>query len=66
MARHAFNQPQNPSSLFNSIGGCAGSSSQPRYIFANKLLLTSKFNMNPVQKTSSQSMTVEYTIQEEL
>lgn len=36
-----------------------------RWILANKMLNTTLFNLpNPVQKTSSQSMTVEYTIQE--
>ena len=36
-----------------------------KWIFANKMLNTTLFNLpNPVQKTSSQSMTVEYTIQE--
>ena len=37
----------------------------PRYLFASKLLNTTKFNMDAVQKSSSQSMRVEYTLTEE-
>lgn len=37
----------------------------PRYIFANKLINSTKFNLpSSVQKTTSQSMTVEYTLTE--
>lgn len=36
-----------------------------RYILANKMVNTSKWNLpTPVQKTASQSMSIEYTIQE--
>lgn len=46
------------------VGSGSSSSSEMRAIFANKMILSSKFNLNPVQKTSSHSMIVEYTIQE--
>jgi len=39
--------------------------SGPRYIVANKMVNTTKFNLpSSVQKTSSQSMTIEYTLTE--
>ena len=64
-ATHAFNEPQRPSSVFNAIGGCSGSSNEPRYIYANKLLLSTKYNLpTSIQKSSNQSMIVEYTLQE--
>ena len=59
-----FCQPNKPSSLLTTIGNMPNNTAT-RYIFANKMLNTTLFNLpNPVQKTSSQSMTVEYTIQE--
>ena len=42
-----------------------GTVSQARYIYANKMVNTSKFNLpSPVQKTSNQAMTIEYTLTE--
>lgn len=45
--------------------GESNSDYMPRFIFASKLLNTTKYNMDTVQKSSSQSMRVEYTITEE-
>ena len=42
-----------------------GSSSQERYILANKMVNTSKYNLpSTIQKTASQSMSVEYVLRE--
>ena len=61
-------QPNKPSGFFQRMDSLriAGPYTEGwRYIMANKMLNTTLFNLpNPVQKTSSQSMTVEYTIQE--
>lgn len=64
------NQPNKPSSCYSrfdnlQLGAAAPYSWDYKWILANKMLNTTLFNLpNPVQKTSSQSMTVEYTLQE--
>ena len=46
-------------------GENTGASAKPRYILANKLVNTSKFNLSTaVQKSSTNNMTVEYTLTE--
>ena len=66
-----FSTPNRPSSyLMNADGSSVNASGTSaswnrRFIMANKMLNTTLFNLPaPVQKTSSQSMTVEYTLQE--
>lgn len=60
----AICQPNNPIFYMTPIGN-QFNSNNARYILAKKLLTTTLFNLpSPVQKTSSQSMTVEYTLQE--
>jgi hypothetical protein len=64
-ATHAFNEPQRPSSYLVKIGGCSGSSSEARYIYANKFVHTTKFNLpTSVEKTATQAMSLEYTLTE--
>ena len=47
------------------IGASTGSGTVSRYLAANKLVNTSKWNLpTPIQKTASQSMSIEYTITE--
>ena len=64
------NQPNKPSSCYSrfdnlQLGAAAPYSWDYKWILANKMLNTTLFNLpNPVQKTSSQSMMVEYTLQE--
>ena len=62
------NQPNKPSSYFTQLDTLRLTSAAaicPRGIFANKFLNMTLFNLpSPIQKTSSQSMTVEYTLQE--
>ena len=66
----AFNQCQKPVSYvvatdIHNYNNAPAVSNKIRYIIANKCLNTTLFNLpNPIQKTSSQSMTVEYTLQE--
>lgn len=61
-------QPNKPSSYITQLDTLRLTSAAavcPRDIFANKLLNMTLFNLpSPIQKTSSQSMTVEYTLQE--
>jgi len=61
-------QPNKPSSYFTQLDTLRLTSASaicPRGIFANKFLNMTLFNLpSPIQKTSSQSMTVEYTLQE--
>lgn len=58
--------PYNVSSLVTPANWYRSSKpSSQRYILANKLINATKFNLtSPVTKTSSQSMTVEYTLTE--
>jgi len=61
----AYGSPYKPTSFRNSVGGQSGQTNFTRTILANKMLNTTLFNLpDPVQKTSSQSMIVEYTLQE--
>lgn len=61
----AFNDVNKPSFLAMPIGVGNQSGTLPRYIVANKMVNSSKFNLpSTVQKTSNQSMTVEYTLTE--
>lgn len=61
---YAIHDPYSVSSVATYLGAGNSTGNQPRYILANKCVLTSKYNLNPMQKTSSTSMTVEYTLQE--
>ena len=64
-SNRAFNDVHKPSFLAMPIGVGNQSGTLPRYIVANKLVNSSKFNLpSTVQKTSNQSMTVEYTLTE--
>lgn len=64
-SNRAFNDVHKPSFLAMPIGVGNQSGTLPRYIVANKMVNTSKFNLpSTVQKTSNQSMTIEYTLQE--
>ena len=61
----AFNDMNKVSFLAMPIGVGNQSGTLPRYLAANKLVNTSKFNLpSPVQKTSNQSMAIEYTLTE--
>lgn len=61
----AFNDMNAVSFLAMPIGVGNQSGTLPRYIAANKMVNTSKWNLpSSVQKTSNQSMTIEYTLQE--
>lgn len=66
----AFNQSQKPVSYvvatdIHNYNTSPAIIQKTRYIIANKMLNTTLFNLpSPIQKTSSQSMTVEYTLQE--
>ena len=61
----AFNDVHKPSFLAMPIGVGNQSGTLSRYIVANKMVNSSKFNLpSTVQKTSNQSMTVEYTLTE--
>lgn len=54
--------PYEVSSYYSCVGEAA---TYPRYIFANKLINTTKFNLqSAVQKTASQSMIIEYSLEE--
>lgn len=58
-----LNEPENISSYVLPMGN--NRASTPRYLIANKMVNTTLFNLDaPVQKTSSQSMQVEYTLTE--
>lgn len=64
-SNRAFNDVNKVSFLAMPIGVGNQSGTLPRYLAANKMVNTSKFNLpSSVQKTSNQSMTVEYTLQE--
>lgn len=64
-ATHAFNEPQRPSSYLVKIGGCSGSSNEARYIYANKFLNSTLYNLGtPVHKTTAKSMQISYTLTE--
>lgn len=61
----AYQQLNKVSSLVLPVGASVGSGSVERYIAVPKLLMTTKWNLpTPVQKTASQSMAIEYTLQE--
>lgn len=61
----AYSDPYSPLFFGMGVGGNSNLAYTERFILANKMLNTTLFNLpNPVQKTSSQSMTVEYTLQE--
>ena len=61
----AFNDVNKVSFLAMPIGVGNQSGTLPRYLAANKMVNTTKWNLpSSVQKTSSQSMTIEYTLQE--
>lgn len=62
-----LSSPNNPSTFaqFHKSDGYSAMMGTPQYILANKMLLTTKFNLqSAITKTSGQSMTVEYTLQE--
>lgn len=61
----AYQQLNKVSTLVMPIGASTDSGNVSRYLIANKLVNTSKWNLpTPVQKTASQSMSIEYTITE--
>lgn len=61
----AFNDMNKVSFLAMPIGVGNQSGTLPRYLAANKMVNTTKWNLpSSIQKTSSQSMTIEYTLQE--
>ena len=60
-----FARQDKVSSYVSAKGSGWNGSTQSRYITANKMLLTTKWNLpTPVQKTASQSMAIEYTLTE--
>ena len=60
----AFNEPYSPSSYVVPIRPLVDVS-VPRYIVANKMVLSTKYNLpSSVTKTASQSMIIEYTLEE--
>jgi len=60
-----FCVPQAPTTLVTVTNGKTVASSGARYMFANKLVNTTKFNLDsPAQKLSSQRMTIDYTLTE--
>ena len=63
---YSFHEPYKPVTLATRVGATQrGSGNNPRFILANKCLLTTKFNLNSmVEKNASKSMTVEYTLTE--
>lgn len=64
VADWAFSTPNDISSYLVPIGG-GTSITASRYIVANKMVYTTKFNLpQTIIKTASQAMTVEYTITE--
>ena len=61
----AYQQTDKPSALVLPLRNSTTATSTARYIFANKLLHTTKYNLpSTIQKTPSQAMTVEYTLTE--
>ena len=61
----AYGNPYKPSFYGMGVGGNSNGAVTERFILANKMLNTTLFNLpSPVQKTTSQSMTVEYTLTE--
>lgn len=62
-----YQEPSNPSSLVLPLGNGnnAGTASVSRYILANKLVHTTKYNLpQKIDKAAGQNMTIEYTLQE--
>lgn len=65
---YSYHEPYSPITLATRVGAGADhdiGGSQPRFILANKLVHTTKFNLSQsVEKTGTQAMTVEYTLTE--
>lgn len=63
---YSFHEPYSPVSFATRVGATErGSANYPRFILANKCLLTTKYNLDSmVEKNASKSMTVEYTLSE--
>lgn len=63
---YSFHEPYKPVSFATRVGASQNASAnQSRFILANKLLNTTKYNLpSAITKTASQSMTVEYTLTE--
>lgn len=63
---YMVSSPYNVSTLVSPVNRYKSSiSNKPRYILANKLVNSTKYNLpSPITKTTSQSMTVEYTLTE--
>ena len=60
-----YSTPYAPSSYCVDTLGQNNSAAGARYIFANKMLNTTLYNLStPIQKSGSQAMTVEYTLTE--
>ena len=62
---YAFHEPDNASSVATYLGAGSSVGNQPRFILAPKLALTTKYNVNQVEKTGVQAMTIEYTLTEQ-
>lgn len=61
----SFATPDKPSSFVMAIGNGNEGSTRPRYIFANKMLNTTLFNLDsPVVKNTSKSLNIQYTLTE--
>ena len=62
---YAIHDPYSVSSVATYLGAGSSTGNQERYILANKLVNTTKYNLpSSVQKTANQSMTIEYTLTE--
>ena len=64
---HLFSSPDRPSTYAQpeKIGTSVTSITKPQFILANKLILATKYNLaGAITKSTSQSMTLEYTLTE--
>lgn len=60
-----IHSPNKISSIASYLAGTNSGGTSSRYLLANKMVNTTLFNLeNPVTKTGSQSMIIEYTLQE--
>ena len=60
-----IHSPDKVSSIASYLCGANSGATSTRYLLANKMVNTTLFNLeNPVTKTGSQSMIIEYTLQE--
>jgi len=62
---YACHEPYKPSSLVTYLGAGGDSGSQPRYIYANKFVNTTLYNLgSAVHKTTAKSMQISYQLTE--